>query len=47
MENNPIGPELIVWATPITDTVCSFVAATLFYGYVKRNGKKAPAFNKQ
>ena len=40
MENNSIGPELIIWATPITDIVCSFVAVTLFYTYVKQKSKK-------
>ena len=43
IENNSIGPDLIVWATPITDIICSLVAVILFYGYVK----KIPSFNKQ
>ena len=47
IENNSIGPDLIVWATPITDIICSLVAVILFYGYVKHNGKNAPSFNKQ
>ncbi|MBQ9457091.1 MAG: hypothetical protein IJU64_01085, partial [Bacilli bacterium] len=42
MENNSIGPELIIWATPITDIICSFVAIALFYRYVKHNGKNHP-----
>ena len=42
LENNSIGPDLIVWATPITDIICSLVAVILFYGYVKHNGKNAP-----
>ena len=47
IENNSIGPDLIVWATPITDIICSLVAVILFYGYVKHNGKNATSFNKQ
>ena len=47
IENNSIGPELIVWATPITDIVCSFVAVTLFYRYVKHNSTKALSFSNQ
>ena len=47
MEKNSIGPDLIVWATPITDIICSLVAVILFYGYVKHNGKNAHSFNKQ
>ena len=47
VENNSIGPDLIVWATPITDIVCSLVAVILFYGYVKHNGKNTTSFNEQ
>ena len=47
LENSSIGPELIVWATPITDIICSLVAVILFYGYVKHNGKNVPSFNEQ
>ena len=47
LENNSIGPKLIVWATPITDIICSLVAVILFCGYVKHNGKNAPSFNEQ
>ena len=46
-ENISIGPELIVWATPITDIVCSIVAVILFFGYVRHNGKKVPSLDKQ
>ena len=43
MENDSIWPELIVWATPITDIISSLVAVILFYGYVKHDSKKAPS----
>lgn len=36
---NPTGPELIIWATPITDIVCSVVAIIIFLNYLKYNGK--------
>ena len=36
--NNPYGPELIVWATPIADIICSIVAMILFFYYLKNNG---------
>ena len=36
--NNVMGPELIIWATPVTDFVCSIVAIIFFVTYLKKNG---------
>ena len=33
------GPELIIWATPIADIVCSITAIILFFLYLKKNGQ--------
>lgn len=40
------GPELIIWATPIADIVCSLVAIILFFLYLRKNGQnKIPQNN--
>lgn len=36
---NSLGPDLIVWATPIADIACSAVALILIAYYLKKNGK--------
>ena len=45
--NNVIGPELIIWATPITDIVCSIVAIIFFVLYLKNNGHNIKQANTQ
>ena len=36
IENNSIGPDLIVWATPITDIICSLLAVFCFLKNILR-----------
>ena len=47
VKNNTIGPKLIVWATPITDTICSIVAIIIFFIYLKYNGQNTHTTNNQ